>query len=255
MRCALEALASTPPPLTIGCAGRSATTCGLAVTRTFGLLRFPMVADLLERVLQRAERDAVRRFAVTVGLLRRFQACGCTSACAFAGERSSVEGRRSRCCLLSAMHVSYPAAPPRMHPRRRADTRTGDNAARALRIRRNGALVRESNARWAGVDLRFSRQHRFVSVALHAGGQIDVSDANDFVVRVCAADDGVALVVHITGELDVATSGDLAEHVEMAVGTGAVRHVVVDLTDVSFMDAPRHIGTRALSPCRRGRVG
>jgi anti-sigma B factor antagonist len=75
-----------------------------------------------------------------------------------------------------------------------------------------------------------------------------VSDANDFVVRVCAADDGVALVVHIIGELDVATSGDLAEHVEMAVGTGAVRHVVLDLTDVSFMDAR---GISALVRCHR----
>ena len=59
--------------------GRSAATgcgtaaSGLTVARPLALLCFPVIAHLLEGVLERTEGDPVRRFAVTVGLLRRFQ--------------------------------------------------------------------------------------------------------------------------------------------------------------------------------------
>ena len=97
---------------------------------------------------------------VPVSLLRRFQRvdvrCLCLGRRAFERRRQTITG-----CLLRAMHVSYPASPPRMHPRRRADTRTGDNTTQLFGITRNGVLVRESNARWGVRGLRFSRQHRF----------------------------------------------------------------------------------------------
>ena len=48
--------------------------------------------------------------------------------------------------------------------------------------------------------------------------------------------DDATAYLHLAGELDLATAGVLDEHVRRAVA-GGPRHLVVDLTDVTFCDS------------------
>ena len=59
------------------------------------------------------------------------------------------------------------------------------------------------------------------------------------------ADDVV--VVHVRGELDVATAGDLWPHVSGLIGQGQ-RHILIDCTHLSFLDC---FGLSALLRCSR----
>jgi anti-sigma B factor antagonist len=60
-----------------------------------------------------------------------------------------------------------------------------------------------------------------------------MTEPQDFSIR--TASEGDAFVVAPTGEIDLATAPELAGSLEAA--PPGVRHVVVDLTDVSFIDS------------------
>ena len=61
---------------------------------------------------------------------------------------------------------------------------------------------------------------------------------------------GAAATVHVAGEIDLASVGDLVDAVTKAVPPGG--HVVLDLTDVGFIDSA---GISGLNRCRRTVLG
>src|SRR5215203_2164428 len=77
---------------------RRASTAGrLRVAGTLLSLGLPVVADLLERVLERAQRDAMGGLAVAVVLLGRFQG---VDVGLLRLRRRPLEGRREAFLLL-----------------------------------------------------------------------------------------------------------------------------------------------------------
>jgi len=71
-----------------------------------------------------------------------------------------------------------------------------------------------------------------------------VTAPNEFVVTAGSAGEG-ALVVRVSGDLDLATSPGLSEALEAAP---TARHVVIDLTGCTFLDSS---GVRALAQAVR----
>lgn len=57
------------------------------------------------------------------------------------------------------------------------------------------------------------------------------------ILRVTSRTAGTALVLELTGEVDMLSAGQVTHAIETAVAGGGLSALVVDLTDVSFLDS------------------